>query len=106
MHVTSRRRADEALLLLTLALLESPRAAFLRCFVASNLVRRFRDQSGNLDGPASAVDRDESQVARIRVAAATGEQLFRLDADADLHRGTADVVDARFENDQIAEMDR
>ena len=35
-----------------------------------------------------------------------GYQIFRFDADTDFHRRPSDVVDARFQHDEIAEVNR
>ena len=44
------------------------------------------------NGHAALVDRHEGEVAGIRVPPCAGQEVFRLHADADLHRGPAHIV--------------
>jgi hypothetical protein len=86
-------------------LFESPAAAFDCGCITPLFGVGFRQESWNLSRMPSIVDRDEREIARIRVAAHTRNQVLRLDADADFHRCAADVVDARLEHDEVAQVD-
>src|SRR5450759_1214428 len=74
----------------------------LCCLVTANLIGRLRLERRHRHRPSIPIDRDERQVARVRVASKSGEKIFGLDAHADLHRRPADIVDARLHDDEIA----
>src|SRR3954471_19825630 len=78
------------------ALLESPLPSLLGGLVAAHLFARLRPQRGNWHRSTVPIDGDEGEVARIRVAADAGDEILRLHAHADFHRGPSHVVNAGF----------
>src|SRR5690348_8493061 len=104
MRVTSGRDALCTLLLFALPLFEPACSTFPCRLESALLVRRLRDEAGNRDRTSGAVDRHERQIARIRVPTPPGEQFLRFDPHPHFHRRTTDVIDARLEDHQVAEM--
>jgi hypothetical protein len=54
-------------------------------FMSSLFIGSFSNQPGNFDGMAKTIDCNVSEVTRIRVTPNAGQEMLRLDADADLH---------------------
>src|SRR5450759_5901598 len=53
------------------------------CLVPANLIGRLRLERRHRHRPSIPFDRDERQIARVRVASESGEKIFCLDAHAD-----------------------
>ena len=76
---------------LRFALLESPPPPLLRRGVSPQLVFGFGNQLGDFDGTTVSINRNEGQITRVCVSSPAGEQVFRFDADTDLHRRSSDL---------------
>src|SRR5688572_15820614 len=74
--------------------------------MAAPLLIGFGDERRHLDWPAGIVDRDEGEVARVRVAPVAADEILGLDPDADLHRRASNEVHARLHDHELAEVDR
>src|SRR5712672_980046 len=81
------------------SLVESPLSSFLRGLVPSDLDRRLQLERWDRHRIAVLVYRDEGQIARVRVDPRPGAEIFCFDAHSDLHRRSANVVDARLHDD-------
>ena len=91
--------------LLGSSFLESPLAPRLCRVIPANLIFSFGYESRYFDRLSIPVDRDESQIAGIRVTPASRLQIFRFDAHADFHGSAADIVHAALHYHEIAEVD-
>src|SRR5215203_4745089 len=84
-----------------------PATASLLCrFETTLLILALRDQLRNFERFSISVDRYESQVARIGVPAIPSLQILRLNAYADFHRSTTDIIHAALHDHEIAEVNR
>src|SRR5215203_2028342 len=72
-------------------LFQAATASLFCRFETALLIFALRDQLRNFERLSIAVDRHESQVARIGVPAISSLQILRLDAYADFHRSTTDI---------------
>ena len=81
-------------------------AAAKRIVVAADFVGRFGLHLGQLLPAAVFVDGNEDEVGAGDVQMRPGLRIFDPDLDADLERRVEGAIDARFENEQIADVDR
>ena len=85
---------------------ESALATRLRCLEAAELIFRLVNEPRDFDWLSVPVDRNERQVARIRMPATPCLEILGFDSDADLHRSASDVIHAALHDDEIAEVNR
>lgn len=85
---------------------EAKGPAFAGLFVAPQFDFGLRKDGGDGNFPAILVERDEGEIGRRSVFDLAGVKVFDEDFDADFHGGAEDSIDARFEGDELADVDR
>ena len=84
---------------------EAEGSALAGLFEAPHFGLGLWQDGGNGDFFAVLVERDEGEIGRRGVSDLAGLEVFDEDFDADFHRSAEDSIDARFEGDELADMD-
>src|SRR2546423_13836259 len=80
--------------------------ALLRRIVSPDLIGCFGSQRGHRYRFAVSIDGDKGEIARVRVPSHAGQQILRFHPYPYFHGRAADVVDARFHDHKISDVDR
>ena len=84
---------------------EAEGSALSGLFEAPELGFGLWQDGGDGDFVSVLVERDEGEVGGRSVSDLAGLEVFDEDLDADLHRSAEDSIDARFEGDELADVD-